>query len=184
MDYNIMTIAQLRQYAADNNIDLGGASRKAEIVSAIEAATTGQKLATFAENENSGENIAPPDENGTGATQAATDGAENGAAPETQADTPQNVTETITNTENPQEIITLSRVLRVIKPIMQGSDIKAIQAALIGRGFHCGPDGANGRYTANTALAVRHFQSQNGLHVSWRIEKNTAAALGVKWTGK
>jgi len=37
-DISKMTVPQLEQYAKDNNIDLGGATRKADIIKAIEAA--------------------------------------------------------------------------------------------------------------------------------------------------
>ena len=37
-DISKMTVPQLEQYAKDNNIDLGGATKKADIIKAIEAA--------------------------------------------------------------------------------------------------------------------------------------------------
>jgi peptidoglycan hydrolase-like protein with peptidoglycan-binding domain len=65
--------------------------------------------------------------------------------------------------KTPTGALTLSRILRVTKPLMKGEDVKAVQKALIERKLGCGIDGANGVYNANTALAVRYFQSYNGL---------------------
>ena len=78
---------------------------------------------------------------------------------------------------------TLSRVLKVTKPLMKGDDVKAVQDALIALGYGVGVDGANGIYGMATALAVRHFQSMNRLIVSGKVEKFTAQALGATWEG-
>ncbi|WP_277669070.1 peptidoglycan-binding protein [Caproiciproducens galactitolivorans] len=75
----------------------------------------------------------------------------------------------------------VARELKVTKPLMKGDDVKALQTALIARGFHCGIGGASGIYEKNTALAVRHFQSMNRLIVDGKAGKFTVTALGGIW---
>lgn len=78
---------------------------------------------------------------------------------------------------------TVARVLKIIKPLMKGEDVKALQAALIARGYHCGPSGASGIYERNTAYAVRCFQAANRLIVDGKAGRFTVAALGGTWNG-
>lgn len=78
---------------------------------------------------------------------------------------------------------TVARVLKITKPLMKGEDVKALQAALIARGYHCGPSGASGIYERNTAYAVRCFQAANRLIVDGRAGRFTVAALGGTWNG-
>ncbi len=66
---------------------------------------------------------------------------------------------------------------------MKGEDVKALQAALIARGYHCGASGASGVYERNTAYAVRCFQAANRLIVDGRAGRFTVAALGGTWNG-
>ena len=54
MDYNSMTIPQLREYAAGEGIDLAGATRKQDIVNVIEAAKAAQKLDTDTSKDGKG----------------------------------------------------------------------------------------------------------------------------------
>ena len=77
----------------------------------------------------------------------------------------------------------VARVLKITKPLMKGEDVKALQAALIARGYHCGPSGASGIYERNTAYAVRCFQAANRLIVDGRAGRFTVAALGGTWNG-
>lgn len=77
----------------------------------------------------------------------------------------------------------VARMLKVTKPLMQGDDVKALQAALIAHGYHCGVNGANGVYGRETAYAVRCFQSANRLIVDGRAGRYTVAALGGVWEG-
>ncbi|WP_028988037.1 hypothetical protein [Thermicanus aegyptius] len=42
-DFNDMTVAELKQYAADNGIDLGGATKKGDILAVIFATKGGEK---------------------------------------------------------------------------------------------------------------------------------------------
>lgn len=76
---------------------------------------------------------------------------------------------------------TVARVLKITKPLMKGEDVKALQAALIARGYHCGASGASGVYERNTAYAVRCFQAANRLIVDGRAGRFTVAALGGTW---
>ena len=71
-----------------------------------------------------------------------------------------------------------ARVLKITKPLMKGEDVKALQDALIARGYHCGASGASGVYERNTAYAVRCFQAANRLIVDGRAGRFTVAALG------
>lgn len=78
---------------------------------------------------------------------------------------------------------TVARVLKITKPLMKGEDVKALQAALIASGYHCGASGASGVYERNTAYAVRCFQAANRLIVDGRAGRFTVAALGGTWNG-
>lgn len=77
----------------------------------------------------------------------------------------------------------VARVLKITKPLMKGEDVKALQAALIARGYHCGASGASGVYERNTAYAVRCFQAANRLIVDGRAGHFTVTALGGTWNG-
>ena len=205
MDYDSMTVRDLRQYAADNNIDLGAATRKADVIAAIEAAAMPPETAVSALNDEAGENTTPTTESAdTGAND--TTEKEEKEPSESETETPEEtaaeiVTETSTieikdkppdeneappenEPQNPPALFTLNRVLLVMKPLIKGSDVRAIQAALIARGYHVGARGADGIYTKDTAKAVRHFQASNGFNVNGKVAKQTAAALGAAWEGR
>ena len=77
----------------------------------------------------------------------------------------------------------VARVLKITKPLMKGEDVKALQDALIARGYHCGASGASGVYERNTAYAVRCFQAANRLIVDGRAGRFTVAALCGTWNG-
>lgn len=77
----------------------------------------------------------------------------------------------------------VARVLKITKPLMKGEDVKALQDALIARGYHCGASGASGVYERNTAYAVRCFQAANRLIVDGKAGRFTVAALGGTWNG-
>ena len=44
-----------------------------------------------------------------------------------------------------------------------GASVKALQILLIGKGYSCGSDGADGKFGAKTEAAVKRFQEENGL---------------------
>lgn len=65
--------------------------------------------------------------------------------------------------------ITLSQLSRgVVSP-----QVKTMQLLLIGKGFSCGIDGADGDFGANTDAALRKFQKANGLTVDGICGANT-----------
>lgn len=78
---------------------------------------------------------------------------------------------------------TVSRILKKTSPLMKGADVKALQSALIGKGYSCGGTGADGEFGKNTESAVKSFQKAAGLAVDGKAGKNTVAALGGKWEG-
>jgi hypothetical protein len=58
-----------------------------------------------------------------------------------------------------------------------GEAVQAFQLLLIGRGFACGPDGADGEFGANTESAAHRFQRARGLKADGIIGPDTASAL-------
>jgi len=85
---------------------------------------------------------------------------------------------------SPSETLTLTRVLLVSRKLMKGADVKAVQEALIAKGYHVGANSVDGIYTASTARAVRDFQAASGLIVNGEVAKQTAEALGANWQGR
>lgn len=77
----------------------------------------------------------------------------------------------------------VARVLKITKPLMKGDDVKALQAALIDRKYHCGATGIDGIFGRNTAHAVRCFQAANRLVVDGKAGRYTVTALGGVWKG-
>ena len=78
---------------------------------------------------------------------------------------------------------TVSRILKKTSPLMNGADVKALQSALIAKGYSCGGTGADGEYGKNTESAVKSFQKAAGLAVDGKAGKNTVAKLGGVWKG-
>mgnify|MGYP000343728336 CR=1 FL=1 len=76
---------------------------------------------------------------------------------------------------------TVSRILKKTSPLMKGEDVKALQSALIGKGYSCGGTGADGEFGKNTESAVKSFQKAAGLTVDGKAGENTIDALGGKW---
>lgn len=110
-----------------------------------------------------------PEQSEEGAAQAAPEAGGGGAAEEEKAPA--------------AEGWAVARILKITKPLMKGEDVKALQDALIARGYHCGASGASGVYERNTAYAVRCFQAANRLIVDGRAGRFTVAALGGTWNG-
>jgi peptidoglycan hydrolase-like protein with peptidoglycan-binding domain len=77
----------------------------------------------------------------------------------------------------------VSRILRKTSPLMKGADVKALQSALIAKGYSCGGTGADGEFGKNTESAVKSFQKAAGLAVDGKAGKNTVTKLGGKWEG-
>lgn len=78
----------------------------------------------------------------------------------------------------------VERVLKVGKPMVQGEDVKALQAILEKKGYYCGKDTGTGVYGKDTAHAVRMFQAENRLIIDGRAGKHTVKKLGGTWAAK
>lgn len=104
-------------------------------------------------------------------------------APDQNGDIPEQSKEGVAQAAPAAAGWTVARVLKITKPLMKGEDVKALQAALIARGYHCGASGASGVYERNTAYAVRCFQAANRLIVDGRAGRFTVGALGGTWNG-
>jgi cell wall-associated NlpC family hydrolase len=61
------------------------------------------------------------------------------------------------------KVVTYSIQVPLLKRGDKGISVKAMQGALIARGFSCGPEGADGDYGYNTRNAVKQFQLYMGL---------------------
>ena len=58
-----------------------------------------------------------------------------------------------------------------------GNYVKEIQLVLIGKGYSCGSYGADGKFGANTELAVKKFQNDNSLVPDGIVGFDTISAL-------
>ena len=67
------------------------------------------------------------------------------------------------STVNSEGTVKCEAVLPVLKQGGKGIAVKIMQELLIGAGFSCGPDGADGDFGPNTAKALKRFQSERGL---------------------
>ena len=68
---------------------------------------------------------------------------------------------------------------RILKNGMTGSDVEALQTALIRLGHSCGRWGADGDFGDATELAVRKFQKEHGCEVDGEVGPETNAALNA-----
>lgn len=75
----------------------------------------------------------------------------------------------------------LTRELRLTDPYMRGEDVRKVQERLNELGYNCGS--ADGIFGNKTSIAVKNFQSDNGLTVDGIVGRNTAEKLGFKWEG-
>ena len=62
---------------------------------------------------------------------------------------------------------------------MSGPDVKELQTDLIKLGYSCGAWGADGDFGDQTEMAVRRFQTQQGLAVDGQVGPKTIAALNA-----
>lgn len=67
---------------------------------------------------------------------------------------------------------------------IEGEDVQELQKALISIGFDCGSYGADGEFGDCTEMAVRQFQSKNGLEVTGRFAKADNKALQAALSGQ
>ena len=70
-----------------------------------------------------------------------------------------------------------SLTLPVLSRGARGETVRAAQLLLIGRGFGCGPDGADGDFGANPAAAVKSFQRARSLSADGILGPLTWRAL-------
>lgn len=89
-------------------------------------------------------------------------------------------------TETPQTVVSASgKTVEINLPQIsygdKGSSVEAMQHLLIGYGFSCGVDGADGEYGAKTKNALLKFQTDRGLDADGVCGKETwRALLGVQ----
>lgn len=75
----------------------------------------------------------------------------------------------------------LTRELKYTNPMMRGDDVCEVQEKLNAGGYNCGE--VDGVFGKKTDIAVRNFQTDNGLTVDGIVGRNTAIALGFDWEG-
>lgn len=75
------------------------------------------------------------------------------------------------------EIKLLYYQLPVLKKGEKTSNVKALQALLIGYGYDCGPSGIDGSFGGATDKAVRRYQSDNGLETDGSVGRKTWSKL-------
>ena len=87
----------------------------------------------------------------------------------------------VSGSDTPAQVRTTCTVtLPVLRSGAEGVDVIALQLLLIGRGYGCGPWGADGEFGPATDKAVRKFQRGRGLEADGVIGHNTwSALLGV-----
>jgi chitosanase len=68
------------------------------------------------------------------------------------------------------------RILKLQTPYLIGDDVRAVQQALVARGFEGKVDGI---YGPLTEARIRQFQTQNGLRPDGIVGPATRAALGL-----
>ena len=77
----------------------------------------------------------------------------------------------------PVYIETCRPELPTLRRGMTGEAIRAAQLLLIGHGYDCGPDGADGDFGENTEAAVRRYQTARGLEADGIIGPETWRAM-------
>lgn len=75
----------------------------------------------------------------------------------------------------------VSRVLKLVSPMMRGDDVNELQIRLNDAGYSCGA--ADGIFGRKTEAAVKKYQKAKGLTVDGKAGKNTVTALGGEWEG-
>nr|DAZ02133.1 MAG TPA: lysozyme family protein [Caudoviricetes sp.] len=75
----------------------------------------------------------------------------------------------------------VSRVLKLVSPMMRGDDVNELQIRLNDAGYSCGA--ADGIFGKKTEAAVKKYQKAKGLTVDGKAGKNTVTALGGEWEG-
>lgn len=75
----------------------------------------------------------------------------------------------------------LTRELYYTNPMIHGDDVGLLQIKLNGMDYNCGT--ADGYFGKKTEMAVKNYQSDEGLTVDGVVGKKTAEALGFRWEG-
>lgn len=88
-------------------------------------------------------------------------------------DTVQSTSATTTATATATNAKTVSIALPQLSYGMSGNSVKAMQLLLIGNGFKCGSDGADGEMGNNTLTALKSYQKAHGLTVDGICGKDT-----------
>ena len=83
--------------------------------------------------------------------------------------------------DEPIDVPVLNRELYLADPYMRGEDVREVQERLNELNYYCGE--ADGIFGNKTSIAVKNFQSDNGLTVDGIVGRNTAEKLGFKWEG-
>lgn len=73
--------------------------------------------------------------------------------------------------------LTVEITLPMLSKGCKGDTVKALQGALIARGYDCGKYGADGDFGAGTDAAVRKLQADYGLSVDGTVGKDTWGAI-------
>lgn len=73
---------------------------------------------------------------------------------------------------------TRCRPLQVVRPMLRGSDVRAVQDALAARGF--APGSVDGIYGPLTSAAARRYQAAAGLDATGVVDDATYEALGIR----
>lgn len=75
----------------------------------------------------------------------------------------------------------LTRELYYTNPMIHGDDVGLLQIKLNGMDYNCGT--ADGYFGKKTEMAVKNYQSDEGLTVDGIVGRKTAEKLGFKWEG-
>lgn len=87
------------------------------------------------------------------------------------------------------DFIDYSTVLKASKPVLtrklvqgwKGVDVKFLQTMLNEKNYNCGK--VDGDFGNKTAIAVKNFQTDNGLKPTGIVDKKTAKTIGFEWEG-
>lgn len=77
--------------------------------------------------------------------------------------------------------VVLTRELKYTNPMMRGEDVESLQERLNELKYNSGE--VDGIFGKKTEIAVKNFQSDNGLTADGIVGKNTCKTLGFIWEG-
>lgn len=76
---------------------------------------------------------------------------------------------------------TVTKLLKLVSPMLRGDDVKELQKRLSEKGYAVGT--IDGVFGAKTEAAVKAYQQANGLTADGKAGKNTIASLGGVFNG-